>query len=91
MAQASEKGWGAAALLVKAAAQRRGMNHKVHAPLFDVVHRLRQETREYDFVLLFDSTNQPHRHFHENWFDGEAASDRPDCVERFLNKVEPLL
>ena len=91
LVQASEKGWGAAALMVKEAAQRRGMEHEAYAHLFDVVHHLRLETKDYDFVLLFDSANQLHRNSYENWFDGEAVSDRLDFVERFLNKVEPLL
>ena len=91
LVQASEKGWGAAAMMVKEVAQRRGMEHEVHGHLFDVVHRLRRETRDNQLVLLFDSANQLHKNFYENWFDGEAVSDRLDFVERFLYKVEPLL
>ena len=38
--QASEKGWGAAAQMVKAVAERRGWRHDGHAALFAVVNQL---------------------------------------------------
>ena len=42
--QASEKGWGAAAQMVKAVAEQRGWQHRQHAALFAAVSRLVDET-----------------------------------------------
>ncbi len=40
--QASEKGWGAAAQIVKAVANSRGWQHRGHSLLFDAVGDLRR-------------------------------------------------
>ena len=42
--QASEKGWGAAAQMVKCIAESRGWRHEVHRELYQVVGRLSEET-----------------------------------------------
>ena len=42
--QASEKGWGAAALMVKDVAERRGWEHRSHASLYTAISRLVNET-----------------------------------------------
>ena len=41
--QASEKGWGAAAQIVKAIADRRGWEHKTHRHIWVAVRRLTDE------------------------------------------------
>ena len=41
--QASEKGWGAAAQILKAVAEQRGWEHGKHRHLFRVASRLRAE------------------------------------------------
>ena len=91
LVQASEKGWGAAALMVKEAAQRRGMEHETHGHLFVVVRALRNETRDGSLRRLFETASNLHRNFYENWFDSEEVMEDLDRVEQFLNKVEPLL
>ena len=42
--QASEKGWGAAAEIVKAVAEERGWPHDAHRLLYDAIHNLERET-----------------------------------------------
>ena len=51
--QASEKGWGAAAQIVKAVAHSRGWQHRGHILMFDVVDDLRVETGDADIQRLF--------------------------------------
>ena len=52
--QASEKGWGAAAQIVKAVAEQRGWLHCGHAQLFDAVAILAQEAGDDDIDRLFE-------------------------------------
>ena len=48
LVQASEKGWGAAAQMVKTVAVKRRWRHSGHAALFQVVRRLVEETGDDD-------------------------------------------
>ena len=91
LAQASEKGWGAAAEMVKAIAEERGWEHRVHRALYNNVSRLRRETGDYDLSRLFASANELHINFYENWFDREDVEWRIRDVEQFVDKVETLL
>lgn len=89
--QASEKGWGAAAQMVKAIAEQRGWQHQNHAALFDVISYLVSETRDHDIRRLFHVANALHVNFYENWNNAENVSSALDDVERFLDKLEPLV
>ena len=48
LTQASEKGWGAAAQIVKAVADERGINHHHHAALFRTAQALSREVDDND-------------------------------------------
>ena len=85
--QASEKGWGAASQIVKAIAARRDWEHQGHRELFQAVDRLRRETGDPDVRRLFDVASALHINFYEDWRTVEAVDD----VERFVNKLEPLV
>ena len=88
--QASEKGWGAAAQMVKSVAAQRGWAHQSHAALYFVVRRLTNETGDEDIKRLFNTAGNLHVNFYENWNNAEnVASDLAD-VGRFLDKLEPL-
>ncbi|MCY3692109.1 MAG: PaREP1 family protein [Chloroflexota bacterium] len=89
--QASEKGWGAAAQMVKALAEQRGWQHRSHAALYDVISYLVSETREHEIRRLFGVANALHINFYENWNNAENVSNDLDDVERFLDKLEPLV
>ena len=65
--QASEKGWGAAAQMVKAAAEMRGWPHKNHGHLFTTINRLVDETGDRDLAVLFHSAHSLHINFYEGW------------------------
>ena len=87
--QASEKGWGAAAQMVKSIAEERGWPHHGHRHLFRVVQRLQDETRELDLRRLFDVASALHTNFYEDWLDAAAVADRLDDVELLLQKLQP--
>ena len=88
--QASEKGWGAAARMVKSIAEQRGWEHRNHAALYRVIRRLVDETGDEDIKRLFNTAGNLHVNFYENWNNAEnVASDLAD-VGRFLDKLEPL-
>ena len=65
--QASEKGWGAAAQIVKSVAEQRGWEHRNYAALFNVISRLVAETGDGDIRRLFQVANALHINFCENW------------------------
>ena len=89
--QASEKAWGAAALMAKAAAELRGLVHEKHYQLFNVVHGLATEAGDEDLRLCFHMANGLHGNFYENTFDSEAIGKGIDHVERFVEKVAVIL
>ena len=89
--QASEKGWGAAAQMVKAVAEKRGWPHKSHPSLYDVSHRLARETGDEEIALLFHLASDLHTNFYENWLSQVAVETLLRRVETLLDKLEPLL
>ena len=91
LGQASEKGWGAAAEMVKAVAEQRGLYHRVHRALYEIVAGLVRETGDDDIRKEFASANELHHNFYENWFDRDNVEVRLGDVERFVGRVEPLL
>ena len=91
LAQAGEKGWGAAASIVKAVAEERGRYHRGHRALYEIVDALVRETGDDDIRTLFASANDLHANFYENWFARESIAVRIGDVERFVARVEALL
>ncbi len=89
--QASEKGWGAAAQMVKAVAESRGWRHQGHRQLYETVDRLVEETGRRELRTLFNEAGALHTNFYEGWLSAEAIGDDLDQVERFVNQLEPLL
>ena len=88
--QASEKGWGAAAHMVKAVAQRKGWRHDGHRELYHAVNRMAQETGDRQIRLLFNSASALHSNFYENWMPREMIEDSLAQVREFLRKLEAL-
>ena len=90
-AQAGEKGWGAAASMVKAVAEQRGVYHRTHRSLYEIMARILRETGNDDLRKEFASANELHHNFYENWFDRENVEVRLNDVELFVAKLESLL
>ena len=89
--QASEKAWGAAALIVKAVAETRELPHEKHSHLFDVVHGLARQNRDRQLRWLFHLANGLHVNFYESTFDSQAVSEAIEDVELFVAKVDSLI
>ena len=89
--QASEKGWGAAAQMLKAVSERRGWSHKSHAAFFTVIDRLANETQDDDLRRGFHAANSLHTNFYENLMDAGTVRVGLDDVERLIELLEPLV
>jgi hypothetical protein len=89
--QASEKGWGAAAQIIKAIAAARGWEHNGHFLLRRAVDRLVEETGDDQLFTLFGVASHLHMNFYENWSSGAEVEAGLRDVERFLDKLAPLL
>ena len=89
--QASEKGWGAAAQMIKAVASSRGWQHNSHASLYRVIGRLVKETGDDAIHLRFATANALHQNFYENWGDADYVASGLRDVRTLLNRLEPLL
>ncbi len=90
-AQAGEKGWGAAAAIVKAIAVERGLYHQSHRALYDIVGSLVDETGDTEMGALFTAASGLHVNFYENWSNRTVVATGVQAVERFVHKVEALL
>lgn len=88
--QASEKGWMAAAHIVKAVAEERGWPHRSHAALYDVISRLVSETGDVEIRRMFDVAGNLHMNFYEDWNNAENVASGLHDVERFLDRLESL-
>ena len=91
LAQASEKGWGAAAQMVKSVAERRGWEHNGHASLFQVIRRLTDDTGDTQLVRLFQIANSLHINFYENWLPSQSVGDSIEAVAELVEKLETFL
>ena len=89
--QASEKGWGAAAQIIKAIASSRGWNHNNHASLYRVIARLVAETDDDQIHVGFTIANALHQNFYENWGEADYVARGLVHVRDLLLRLEPLL
>ena len=89
--QASEKGWGAAAQMVKAYALARGLAHDRHARLYGVVSRLVSETDDDDLRRQFNIAAGLHENFYEGEYLVRDVRVGLEDVSQFVGKVETLL
>ena len=88
--QASEKGWGAAAQMVEAAAEARGWRHGSHRDLYDVIRRLTAETGDDAIPSAFANAGALHQNFDEGWLPRELVEAHLAEVEQFVAKLDAL-
>ena len=89
--QASEKGWGATAQMLKAIAEQRGWEHSRHRHYQITASRLRAETGDGDIHRLFTVASALHENFYENDMDADLVSESLDDVAALLDKLNQLL
>ena len=85
--QASEKGWGAAAVLVKAAAEQRGWRHDSHRALWRAVRSLADETGGRQMLERFNRAGMLHVNCYEDSLDVERVTAYLDEVERLTQQL----
>ncbi len=85
--QASEKGWGAAAVLVKAAAEQRGWRHDSHRALWRAVRSLADETGDRQLLGQFNRAETLHANYYENSLETELVTAYLDEVERLTQQL----
>lgn len=91
MRQASEKGWGAAAQMVKAVAEVRGWPHRHHGLLTQAVENLAAETGDDDLTDQFAIANSLHVNFYEDALSTRTVRRHLDQIENLTNTLESLL
>ena len=91
LVQASEKGWGSAAQVVKAIAEQRGWRHRSHELLFEAVDALADEAGDEDMARLFDVASALHVNFYESWNSARRVRRGLRDVGLLLDKLEPLI
>ena len=82
LTQASEKGWGAAAQMVKAVAQDKGMEHHSHRSLLFAAQHIEKDIGG-DTATQFAFAEQLHRNFYEDTLDRAGVTMRLEQVASF--------
>ena len=91
LTQAGEKGWGAAAVAVKAIAEARELDHTGHRELWRVVRLLGRETGDNDLRVHFGLAESLHINFYEAWLERDEIEDYLSHVERLVSKLGALV
>ena len=90
LTQASEKGWGAAAQMVKAVANDRGMEHHSHRSLLLAAQNIENNLGG-DAATQFAFAEQLHRNFYEDTLDRAGVTMRLEQVASFVDSLDRLL
>lgn len=89
--QASEKGWGATAHMVKAVAEDRGWRHTSHRDLYQVIGRLVEETSDERLRYLFSSAGALHQNFYEGRMDADDVANGLADVEEIRRRLSAVI
>ena len=89
--QASEKGWGAAAQMVKAVAVERGWEHGRHRQLRWAVSRLSAEMDNIEISRGFGLAEVLHGNFYEGWLAERELRDHLEVVSALVGQLESAL
>ncbi len=90
--QASEKGWGAAAWMAKAAATAQGWQYTRHEHFGEVLYQARQKTGENRLEALRKTANDLHGNFYQRkrFLHANDIVDSLAEVATLLDILEPL-
>ena len=86
LVQASEKGWGATAQIVKAVAERKGWAHGDYRDLAKAVNRLAEETEDLPFAMLFYGAYN--LHFYQDMLPKGMVELGLDQARRLIHRLE---
>ena len=89
--QASEKGWGAAAQIVKALAAREGKTLRSHRELWEYVDELVERFGDAEVRRLWHAANALHQNFYENWMTPKSVAAALEDVKLLVGKLRKLL
>ena len=88
--QASEKGWEAAAQMVKAVAEARGWEHSDLREMFRAIHWLVEETGQPELRTYFSAANVLQMNFYDDFLPVATISFDLEAVERLVELLGPL-
>jgi len=88
--QASEKGWGAAAQMTKAIAEKRGWDHRSHRALFQVIDQIVQEAGDPRIRDLFQIANSLHTNFYEHWMTSSHVEGGLERIRELVERLERI-
>ncbi|MGC9105110.1 MAG: PaREP1 family protein [Thermoprotei archaeon] len=95
--QASEKGWGACASIVKAYGEKVGMEHYRHRQLEEIMTKLIRETKrsgnaEYkDLIKDWSVCLRLHSNFYEGVMSAEDVEESLNVVRDFVNRMREIV
>ena len=89
--QASEKGWGAAAQMVKAVAETRGWRHSTHGDLYHVVGLVADELSDPRVQTLFRSASALHQNFYEGDMPETGVATGLDDAQEITDLLAAVL
>ncbi len=89
--QASEKGWGAAAVLLKAAAEERGWRHNSHRALWRAVRSLADEIEDPEIRRRFDLAGDLHTNYYEDWLEAGEVAEYLGEIERLTRQLRQAM
>ncbi len=88
--QASEKGWGAAAQMVKAAAEARGWRHQSHRDLYVAINWLSNEAGDPKLSNLFAAAGSLDTNSYEDWLPRATVERNLARVGELVEKLDTL-
>ena len=89
--QASEKGWGATAQMLKSIAEQRRWPHRSHRHIRQAATRLVQESGDRGISRLYRVASDLHTNYYE---DADSPNDvllGLDDIQTLMDKLEPLV
>ena len=91
--QASEKGWGATARMVKAIAETRGWRNssRSHGDLYRVVERVANELNDKRVSTLFRSASALRENFYEGYMPEAAVANGLNDVDEIVQLLAAML
>ena len=89
--QASEKGWGATARMVKAVAETRGWPNTTHGDLYRTIDRLARKCPTPRLQNLFRSAGSLHQNFYEGDMPEATVATGLDDVEEIVGLLQAVI